>query len=64
ALVTKWLHECTLQQRDCNSALGSPWCPTRLVDVGTRVGKPVRVVVSSKARPHGGSVTLSHRWSH
>ena len=36
--------------------------PTRLIDVGSRKGEPVRLIVSADADPRGGYVTLSHRW--
>jgi hypothetical protein len=61
-----WLQDCC-QNKDVDCTVYSasdPWYPTRLLDVGTRVGEcsNIRLCLSQDSTFSGEYVTLSHCW--
>ncbi|PVH97461.1 HET-domain-containing protein, partial [Periconia macrospinosa] len=55
-----WLHTCLTSHQNCRFSDAIPQLPTRVIDVGNGIDKPVRLIASDGA--HGLYCTLSYRW--
>ena len=64
-MATKWLRDCNHNHKDCNTnSNGSPWYPTRLLDLGhcNSENTCVWLIHTAETRPSGPYATLSHCW--
>ncbi len=55
-----WLYTCLTSHQKCKLSDAIPQLPTRVIDVGNGIDKPIRLIASEGT--HGLYCTLSYRW--